>query len=244
MKPGHVLLERAISKLGIASRSQAREWILAGKVRVHGLVQTNPGYPVIPEKAKIEIDERPVSKAAPRTVMLYKPRGVVTTRSDEKNRPTVFSLIHEQDLHWIAVGRLDMATSGLLLLTNDTRLAAWLTDPLNAIRRTYLVTVRGRVSEAALDKLRAGLDDRGEALQADEIVLRKTSSKESHLTVYLREGKNREIRRMFAAIGHEVIRLKRVAYGKLTLDKLQPGEYRELSSEELALITQNCPNKL
>ena len=232
MTPGHVPLERAISKLGIASRSQARQLIEAGKVRVDGVLRTDPHYPVVPEKVKIQIGEQSVARAAPRTFLLYKPRGVVTTLSDEKNRPTVFSLIDEPGLHLIPVGRLDLATSGLLLLTNDTRLAAWLTDPANRIRRTYLVSVRGRVTEGELDKLRAGISDEGEALQAHEVVLRKTSEKESHLTLHLIEGKNREIRRMFAAIGHEVTRLKRAGYGGLDLGALQPGEYRELAEED------------
>lgn len=147
MKLGHVPLERAISKLGIASRSRARAFILAGKVQVNGVIQKDPEFPVVPETAKIQIDEHSVSKAVSRTFLLHKPRGVVTTNSDEKNRPTVFSLIHEGELHLVAVGRLDLASSGLLLLTNDTRMSAWLTDPLNGVRRTYLVTVRGRVSK-------------------------------------------------------------------------------------------------
>jgi 23S rRNA pseudouridine2605 synthase len=158
---------------------------------------------------------------------------VVTTRSDEKGRPTVFSLIPEPGLHLIAVGRLDWATSGLLLLTNDTRLADWLTDPASGICRTYLVTVRGKVTEESLDRLRRGLLDAGEKLQPEAIVLRKASGRESHLTVRLTEGKNREIRRMFSALSHEVTRLRRVAYGALELGALEPGKFRELSRAEL-----------
>ncbi len=233
MKLGHVPLERAISKLGIASRSRARVFILAGKVQVNGVIQRDPEFPVVPETAKIQIDEHAVSKAATRTFLLHKPRGVITTNSDEKNRPTVFSLIHEGEIHLVAVGRLDWASSGLLLLTNDTRMAAWLTDPLNGVRRTYLVTVRGRVSEEELQVLRAGVQDEGESLQADAVELRKSSAKESHLTVLLREGKNRELRRLFAAIKHEVTRLKRVAFGGLELGDLPLGQYRELSEDDL-----------
>ena len=233
MKPGHVPLERALSKLGIASRTVSRQWILDGKVKVNGVLRQDPLFPVFPERAKIEIGEKPVAKVAHRTFLLHKPRGVVTTRSDEKGRPTVFSLIPESGLHLIAVGRLDWATSGLLLLTNDTRLANWLTDPGSAVCRTYLVTVRGKVTEANLERLRRGLVDAGEKLQPEQVILRKASGKESHLTVRLTEGKNREIRRMFAALSHEVTRLKRVAYGALELGELQPGKFRELSRTEL-----------
>jgi pseudouridine synthase len=233
MKPGTVPLERALSKLGIASRTVSRQWILDGKVKVNGVLRKAPLFPVSPERAKIEVEEKPVAKAAHRTFLLHKPRGVITTRSDEKGRPTVFSLIPEPGLHLIAVGRLDRATSGLLLLTNDTRLADCLTDPRSAVCRTYLVTVRGKVTEESLARLRRGLLDAGEKLQPAAIILRKASGKESHLTVQLTEGKNREIRRMFSALSHEVTRLKRVAYGALDLGELETGKFRELSRVEL-----------
>jgi 23S rRNA pseudouridine2605 synthase len=233
MKPGTVPLERALSKLGIASRTVSRQWILDGKVKVNGALRKDPLFPVTPERAKIEVEEKSVAKVAHRTFLLYKPRGVVTTRSDEKGRPTVFSLIPEPGLHLIAVGRLDWATSGLLLLTNDTRLADWLTDPESRVCRTYLVTVRGKVTEESLEPLRRGRVDGGEERQPEAILLRKASGKESHLTVRLTEGKNREIRRMFSAPSHEVTRLKRVAYGALELGDLEVGKFRELSRAEL-----------
>ncbi|MCM2277243.1 MAG: rRNA pseudouridine synthase [Oligoflexia bacterium] len=233
-KPGQVALERALSKLGIASRTRAREWIQAGRVRVNGIVRRDPAFGVVPERAKIELDGETARPAERRIFLLHKPRGVVTTHSDEKGRPTVFSLLEKEGVHLIAVGRLDFATTGLLLLTNDTRLAAWLTEPSSGIPRTYLVTVRGEVSETGLARLRAGIADRGEALRAESVILRKASKKESHLTVILAEGKNREVRRMFQALSHEVTRLKRVAYGPLELGSLAPGEYRELSAGELA----------
>ncbi len=233
MKPGYVPLERALSKLGIASRAVSRQWILDGKVKVNGVLRKDPLFPVSPERSKIEVEEKPVVKVAHRTFLLHKPRGVVTTRSDEKGRPTVFSLIPEPGLYLIAVGRLDWATSGLLLLTNDTRLADWLTDPGSGVCRTYLVTVRGKVTEEKLELLRRGLLDAGEKLQLEAIILRKASGKESHLTVQLTEGKNREIRRMFSALSHEVTRLKRVAYGALELGELEPEKFRELSWLEL-----------
>jgi 23S rRNA pseudouridine2605 synthase len=121
----------------------------------------------------------------------------------------------------------------LLLLTNDTRLAAWLTDPASGVRRTYLVTVRGEVTEEKLARLRAGVRDQGEELRPQGVELRKSSGRESHLTVHLAEGKNREIRRLFQALGHEVTRLKRVSYGGLGLGELAPGAWREVSSDEL-----------
>jgi 23S rRNA pseudouridine2605 synthase len=202
-------------------------------VKLNGQIQRNPNYPVNPDRAKIEIDGKQAIRPELKTYLLYKPRGVVTTRSDEKGRPTVFSILSELDFHLIAVGRLDLATTGLLLLTNDTQVADWLTHPTNHVRRTYLVTVRGETTQEELNTLRKGVTHLGEHLSPEEIVLRKASGKESHLTVQLKEGKNREIRRLFASIRHEVTKLKRVSYGGLTLGTLQPGEYREIEREEL-----------
>ena len=236
---GKVPLERAISKLGIASRTQAREWILAGRIRVNGVIRRNPIFLVVPESARIELDGKPLSRSEWKTILLHKPRGIVTTHSDEKGRATVFSLPCSAGLH--AVGRLDQATSGLLILTNDTRLSSWLTDPVNGVPRIYVVTVRGEISEEKLEKLREGIEDGGERLEAAKVELRKTSRKESHLTVELTEGKNREIRRMFSSVGNEVTRLKRVAFGGLELGDLESGKSRELTREEIRKAFPKAP---
>ncbi len=231
--PGRVPLERALSKQGIASRTQARELIQAGKVRVNGTLRLDPMFLVTPETAVFEIDGKSVERSEWKAFLLYKPRQVVTTRSDEKGRPTVFSLLKEPGMSLHAVGRLDYATTGLLILTNDTRMSSWLTDSANDVSRVYQVTVRGEVTSDELARARAGVRDEGELLKPFAIELRKASGKESHLRVELREGKNREVRRIFLAIGHEVTRLKRVSFGGLQLGDLQPGEYRELSQQEI-----------
>jgi len=232
-KQGKVALERALSKLGVASRSQTRGWILSGRIKVNKVVRRAPEFLVIPERDRLELDGKRIQSANFKTILLYKPRGVVTTRFDEKGRSTVFSLLKAGDQNLHAVGRLDMVTSGLLLLTNDTQLSHWLTDPANGVERTYLVIVEGRVTEENVRQLKTGLKDKGELLRAEEVSLRKISGRESHLTVILTEGKNREIRRMLKAIGHEVTHLKRVAFGGLSLGALQPGDYRELSPVEM-----------
>jgi 23S rRNA pseudouridine2605 synthase len=234
LRPGEVTLERALSKLGLASRSEARRWIAAGTVRVDGAVCTDPARAVVPERASIQVDGRAVQRAAFRCLMLHKPRGYVTTRSDPQGRPTVFDLVAEPHTHLIAVGRLDLATSGLLLLTNDTRLADILTDPANAIPRVYLVAVRGRWDEGKSLLVKEGVVDAEEVLSAAEVVVRKVSGRESLLVVTLVEGKNREVRRLMKAAGHEVTRLKRVAFGGLDLGDLPAGRCRELSFTELS----------
>jgi 23S rRNA pseudouridine2605 synthase len=231
---GKVSLDRALSKLGFASRTQAARLIAEGRVRVGGQVVTNPKLWVTPETAGIEVDDASVEKAKWRTVLLHKPKGVVTTRSDEKGRATVYASLGKGGAGLMPVGRLDLATSGLLLLTNDNQLSAWVTDPKNAVPRVYLVTVRGLVTPADTRRLIDGVEDAGEKLGAVSVEIRKASGKETHLVVELVEGKNREIRRMLDSLGHEVTRLKRVSFGGLQLgDELEPGEWREVGRDEI-----------
>ncbi len=234
MRPGEVELERALSKLGLASRSEARRWIEAGRVSLDGTVCLDPGRAVVPERARLAIDGQLAGRAAFRCLMLHKPRGYVTTRADPEGRPTVFDLVADANTHLVAVGRLDLATSGLLLLTNDTRLADALTDPANSIPRVYLVSVRGRWDEEKSLLVKDGVADAGESLSAAEVIVRKVSGRESHLVVTLVEGRNREVRRLMKAAGHEVTSLKRVAFGPLELGTLAPGKWREVPFTELS----------
>ncbi len=158
-KPGQVSLDRALSKLGLASRTVARSLIEAGRVRVNGQLRKDPGFPVNPDRARIEIDGARQEKPSFLAYILNKPRGVVTTRSDEKGRPTVLSILPPalRSQHLAIVGRLDLATTGLLILTNDTRLSAWLTDPINEIPRTYITRIEGDFDDGKLRTLRAGV---------------------------------------------------------------------------------------
>lgn len=187
----------------------------------------------MPERARIALDGETRTRAAWRTIVFNKPRGVVTTRRDPDGRPTIYDVLGEAGRGLVAVGRLDLATSGLLLLTTDTRLADWIADPAHGVPRVYAVTVRGAVTDEGLARLTAGVSSGHERLAAHEATLRKRSARESHLTVELREGRNREVRRLFEAIGHEVTRLKRVALGGLDLGDLAPGAWRTLSPREI-----------
>ncbi len=190
--PGHVPLNRALSKLGIASRAEATRLIVEGRVSLDGRVVRDPDAPVVPERAQVAIDGQPAAHAPWRLILLNKPRGVMTTRRDPLGRPTVFDLVSGVEGHLVAVGRLDLATSGLLLLTTDTRLADWLTDPSNRVPRVYTVTVRGEVSDEAVRSLTKGIDIEGGRMAADEVTVRKRSRRETHLVVRLHEGRNRE----------------------------------------------------
>jgi 23S rRNA pseudouridine2605 synthase len=229
-----VPLARALSKLGAASRADAQRLVKAGRVAVNGRTARDPGLLVHPERDRIEVDGVGAVRACWRMLLLHKPRGFVTTRSDPDARPTVFDLLPADARRLVAVGRLDLATTGLLLFTSDTRLAAWLTDPENAVPRTYLVTVRGRLSDDDARRLEAGIDDDGERLRAVSVDVRKASGRESHAVVVLTQGRNREIRRLFEAIGHQVTALARVQFGGLALGGLPPGAWREIEAEELA----------
>lgn len=226
---GYVPLERALSKLGAASRSDAQRLVRDGAVSVNGRTVRDPLEPVSPERDEIRVRGARAARAAWRTIAFHKPRGTVTTRRDPEGRRTVFDVLGEEGAGLIAIGRLDFATSGLLLLTTDTQLGERLTNPAGAVRRSYVVTVRGEVGDADCRRLEAGMS----GLHADRVAIRKRSRRETHLAVDLVEGRNREIRRLFAAIGHEVTRLVRVSFGPIALGTLQPGEWRDVAREEL-----------
>ncbi|MDE2221774.1 MAG: rRNA pseudouridine synthase [Candidatus Omnitrophica bacterium] len=230
---GQVPLERALSKLGVMSRAETRRMIEAGRLSVNGRVIKDPSFLVIPEKVRIAVDSKPVGRAEACTIMLYKPKGLVTTRSDEKGRKTVYELLPPRLQHLHPVGRLDMATTGLLLMTTDTQLSNFLTDPGNGIPRVYAVTARGRISGNDIRRMTKGIPDKGELLKAAKASVRKASGKETHLILELNEGKNREIRRMIEAVGSQVTSLKRIAFGKLTLGTLEPGGFREVAKRDI-----------
>jgi 23S rRNA pseudouridine2605 synthase len=173
-----------------------------------------------------------------RTIAFNKPRGTVTSRRDPDGRRTVFDVLGDAGDGLVAVGRLDRASTGLLILTTDTAIAAALTDPANGIVRRYLVTVRGRVAPDLVARVESGVDvvdARGgrERLAAARVVIRKASGRETHLVVDLTEGRNREVRRLFQAVGHEVTRLHRVAFGAIALASLQPGEWRLVDDDAI-----------
>jgi 23S rRNA pseudouridine2605 synthase len=229
-----VALNRALSKLGILSRAQATEAIQAGRVRVRGRIVTNPLQPVVPERVHIVVDGEPKGAFEWRTILFHKPRGVVTTRRDPEGRRTIYDVLGEAGRGLVAVGRLDLATSGLLLLTTDTRLADWITDPRHAVPRIYVAAVRGNLEVSGVARLTAGIGQGRDRLQAHAVTILKSSSRESRALIELREGKNREVRRMFQAIDRPVTELKRIRLGGLELGALEPGHWRDVSRAEVA----------
>ena len=229
-------LARAISKMGYCSRSQAAQLIAAGSVRLNGAVRRNAQAPVRLGQDKIEVDGRQIRAAEKAYWMLNKPRGVVTTASDEKGRETVYDCIGKGG-GWLApVGRLDKASEGLLLLTNDSEWAARVLDPAEHVAKTYHVQIAAPADEALLEALRRGVRDGGDFLRVERVRELRRGERNSWLEIVLHEGKNRQIRRMLEALGIEVLRLVRVAIGGLELGDLAKGESRKLSAAEKAAV--------
>ena len=226
-------LARVLSKLGYCSRAQAGQLIRAGRVRLNGGVQRDPEAPVRIGKDRIEIDGNQLKAAAKIYLAMNKPPGIVTTASDEKGRDTVYSLLGK-DLPWVApVGRLDKASEGLLLLTNDSEWAARVTAPETHLDKTYHVQIGRIADEGLLETLTTGIRSKeGETLKVKRASLLRQGERNSWLEIILDEGKNRHIRRMLEALGIEVLRLIRVAIGPLALGEHSKGGVRALTSEE------------
>lgn len=228
-------LDRLLSRSGAMSRRMAVDAIAAGRITVDGRQVRDPASWVEPSRQIVRLDGRRL-QAAPRAYWaLYKPRGYITSRGDARGRKTVYELLPGkmtggQEGKWLfPVGRLDMDTSGLLLLTNDTVFAERITHPETKVPKTYLVKINGLPTPDALARLREGLDiGRGEHTAPAEVSYLGDNGHFARLEFTLREGKNRQVRRMVEAIGFQVLKLVRIRIGKLTLAGLQPGEMRRI----------------
>ena len=235
-------LARILSKLGACSRSQAEQWIRAGRVSLDGRVVRDPYHPTLVDRQQISVDGQPVVPAAHVYVAFNKPRGIVVSAADERGRDTVYTALASAGLPWLGpVGRLDKASEGLLLLSNDTSWAAAITDPATHLDKTYHVQVSGLPDAAALAAMLAGVDDAGDTLKARQVRLLRTGAKNAWLEVVLDEGRNRHIRRLLAALGFEVLRLLRVRIGPLALGELAKGQWRRLEDHEVRSLTPSDP---
>jgi len=225
-------LARALSKMGYCSRSQARELIRDGRVTLNGAQRRDPESPVDLATDRIQVDGASISGHSKLYLMLNKPRGLVTTTADEKGRETIYSCL-PPDLPWVApAGRLDKASEGLLLLTNDSEWSARLLAPESHLEKTYHVQISGRPGPDVVRKLEQGVGTRVGFLRVRKASILRQGTRNSWLEIILDEGKNRHIRRMLEALGIEVLRLVRVAIGPLALGDLSKGAYRDLTPRE------------
>ena len=232
-------LARALSKLGYCSRQQAFELIRQGKVRLNGATPKNPETPVRLGTDRIEVQGHTLKPAEKIYLMLNKPRGIITTAADEKGRDTVYTLLPPH-LTWLApVGRLDKASEGLLLFTNDSEWNARVTDPATHLEKTYHVQIAAIADPRLIESLQDGVEtDRNEVLRCKRATLLRTGEKNSWLEIILDEGKNRHIRRMFDTLAIEVLRLIRVSIGPLHLGDLSKSAHRPLTPAELAALNR------
>ena len=235
-----IRLQKILSAAGIASRRAAETLIVEGRVSVNGVTVTELGSKADPERDDIRVDGRRVKTPTRRRyILLNKPRGYITSRSDPQQRPTVIDLLTTGGVreYVYPVGRLDYDSEGLLILTSDGELAARLTHPRHGIGREYHARVRGVPDERALERLRSGipLDGQRTAPASAEVlrVIEKRGGDESIVAIVIREGRNRQVRRMLEAVGHPVSRLKRVRIGPIKDEHIRPGEFRDLDEREV-----------
>ena len=230
-------LARALSKLGYCSRQQAFELIRQGKVRLNGATAKNPETPVRLGIDRIEVQGRALNPAEKIYLMLNKPRGIITTAADEKGRDTVYSLLPPNEAWLAPVGRLDKASEGLLLFTNDSEWNARITDPATHLDKSYHVQIAAIADSSLIENLERGVEtERNELLRCKRASLLRSGERNSWLQLTLDEGKNRHIRRMLDALGIEVLRLIRVSIGPVSLGDLAKGAHRPLSSTELTAL--------
>ncbi len=228
---------RVLSKSGLCSRTQAAAWVRAGRVAVNGRVVRDPEHPVRQGQDRLDLDGQPLASSERVYLALNKPRGLVTTASDERGRETVYSCLQGSGLPWLApVGRLDQASEGLLLMCNDPAWAAAITDPEQGLDKTYRVQVDALPDAALMAALERGSEVDGEMLAAKSAAVLRLGTRNAWLEIVLDEGRNRQIRRLLAAHGLGVLRLVRVAIGPLALGELAKGQWRALTPSEVAAL--------
>ena len=230
-------MARVISKLGLGSRTQAAAWVRAGRVRVNGALVSDPECPVRQGIDQVSVEGLPGGQVERTCIMLNKPRGLLTTRQDEHDRDTVYRCLDNSDLPWLApAGRLDKASEGLLLFSNDPTWNAAVTDPARGPRKTYHVQINRLPDAALLSGLLDGVTLDGDYLSAASAQILRQGGKNAWLSLELEEGRNRQIRRLLSAFDVQVLRLIRVAIGELKLGDLPKGQWRALDAADLRAL--------
>ena len=226
-------LNKYIASAGICSRRKADELIAAGNVKINGAVMREMGYDV-QEGDRVSVNGRPVEAESNKVyVAVNKPKGYITSMDDDRDRATVAQLVSDIPERLFPVGRLDYNTTGLLLMTNDGDLAYRLTHPKHEVYKTYVALVSGIVSDARLARLRKGVDIGGFVTSPAKVRIIKQNQRSTVVEISIREGKNRQVRKMFKAVGNTVIELERIAIGDVRLGHMQQGHYRKLTRREI-----------
>ena len=229
-------INKYIAQAGIASRRKADQLIMSGNVKVNGAVMKEPGYDVA-EGDKVEVNGRLLeNRTKLEYVLINKPTGMVTTVSDDKDRLTVMEVVKDIDARLFPVGRLDYTTSGALLMTNDGEMAYKLTHPKHEVYKTYRARVAGVLSNEKVARLRKGVDIGGFVTSRAKVNVIKGNQHSTIVEISIHEGKNRQVRKMFAAVGNPVQELERTAIGEIRLGHLKPGHYRKLTREEIQYL--------
>jgi 23S rRNA pseudouridine2605 synthase len=230
-------LQKVLAKAGIASRRKAEELIRQGKVRVDGKIVTEMGTRVDPAIQSIECEGTPLDSQEKKVyILLHKPAGFLSTVDDPQGRPIVTDLLKNIKERVYPVGRLDLDTEGALLLTNDGELSQKILHPSHEVNKTYVAKVKGQPGRKKLDELSKGIMLEGRKTWPALIKVLKTENRSAIIQVIIHEGRKRQVRKMFEAIGHPVLELKRTAYGKLGLGDLEPGKYRLLTPGDIKII--------
>lgn len=229
-------LERVLSKAGLGSRVEARRWVHARRVKVNGRIVENPDKWVDLDRDRVMFDDKPLKAQKPLYLLLYKPTGYLTTYRDPDGRPTVYDLVQDVDSFVSPVGRLDLKTSGLLLMTNDTAFAERVTNPDSHVPKTYLVKASTRLSEEQLDQLRNGIELKDGPTRPAKVTHLRDSGKYTHFEITLTEGRNRQVRRMVEALDSHVLKLVRVQIGTIAIGALPIGKWRHLLPSEVASL--------
>ena len=231
-------LERVLSKAGVGSRVEARSWIHAGRVKVNGKLTRNPDLWVDLAHDRVRLDGRPLVVRERIYVLLYKPTGYLTTYKDPQGRPTVYDLIEDVGTFVSPVGRLDLDTSGLLLMTNDNQFAERVTNPDSHVPKTYLVKASVLLADDQLQRLRDGIELLDGPTRPAVVRRVRDSAKYTHFEITLTEGRNRQVRRMVEALDATVLKLVRVKIGPLAIGKLPIGKWRPLTPSEVQAVTK------
>ena len=231
--PRKKTLDRVLSQAGLGSRTEARRWIAEGRVAVDGRKIQTPDAWVDPEHQKVTLDGRPMRSARKIYLLLYKPKGYVTTYKDPDNRPTVYELLKDVPDKVFSAGRLDLDSSGLLIFTNDGTFADRITSPESHVPKTYLVKSSLLLSDEQLDQLRQGVVLSDGPTRAAEVKRIRNSERYTFFEITLTEGRNRQVRRMVETLGAKVLKLVRTKFGNIEIGELQIGKYRTLTDREI-----------